>query len=274
VPLSSSVSAGQGGAGLAERRAAQRRRPRIRVYCPWAVRHEQRHAVPHIVRTRSGDGVQDVSQLIQSISGLLWPIIVAALLWRLLPSIRRIVESRSFTVKVAGVELSFQELAEKLVKSTAELQAKGPTPDYAAERSSPVGPTAPQDRIIKKILWVDDNPRNNAYESAQLESLGVSVRQVTSTQEALAALDRPSSHYDAVITDMGRQEASGFNPDAGIDLIAAMRAANIDIPVVVYASARARHRESEVAQAGGEGVTSGPGELFDALGRIGRFAQE
>jgi Response regulator containing CheY-like receiver, AAA-type ATPase, and DNA-binding domains len=216
--------------------------------------------------------VQDVAQLIQAITGLLWPLITAVLLWRLLPALRKVIESRDFSVKVGGVELSVQELADKLVKSTAELQAKASAAAPAPDEPQPSATPMPEHRTLRRILWVDDDPQHNAYETAQLEALGASVTTVRSTREAMAALDQPNSAYDAVITDMSRHEDTSFNPDAGIDLISAMRAANIDVPVIVYASDHARHREGEVVEAGGEGVTSRPTELFGALGKIGRFA--
>ena len=145
--------------------------------------------------------MQDVAQLIQAITGLLWPLITAVLLWRLLPALRKVIESRDFSVKVGGVELSVQELADKLVKSTAELQAKASAAAPAPDEPQPSATPMPEHRTLRRILWVDDDPQHNAYETAQLEALGASVTTVRSTREAMAALDQPNSAYDAVITD-------------------------------------------------------------------------
>lgn len=152
--------------------------------------------------------MQGVSQLLQALTGLLWPIIVGLLAWRLLPVIRQLISSRGFTVKVGGVEVSVQDLADKLVKSTAELQAKGvetslPNVTSRVSGEGLSGGGFEARGVIKKILWVDDNPGNNAYESAQLQSLGVSVETALSTEEALGLLTKREVSYDAVISDMG-----------------------------------------------------------------------
>jgi CheY-like chemotaxis protein len=221
--------------------------------------------------------MQGVSQLLQALTGLLWPIIVGLLAWRLLPVIRQLVSSRGFTVKVGGVEVSVQDLADKLVKSTAELQAKGvetSLPDVisrvSGERLSGGGVEARD--VIKKILWVDDNPGNNAYESAQLQSLGVSVETALSTEEALGLLTKREVSYDAVISDMGRNERSGaYNPNAGIDLIRSVRSRELSIPIIIYAGHRSLARRDEVIAAGGAGITDSPSSLFDLLRRQGDF---
>jgi DNA-binding NtrC family response regulator len=67
-----------------------------------------------------------------------------------------------------------------------------------------------------RVLWVDDEPGNNASEVYLLNSLGIYVNQVTSTDAALNQLKREK--YEAVVSDVAR----GSEPDAGIRMVAEM----------------------------------------------------
>jgi DNA-binding NtrC family response regulator len=70
-------------------------------------------------------------------------------------------------------------------------------------------------RVLRgmRVLWVDDNPENNANEVQLLQSFGVVVDQVTSTADALQGLSREK--YDAVVSDVAR----GDDNEAGLRMI-------------------------------------------------------
>ena len=87
---------------------------------------------------------------------------------------------------------------------------------------------APARTPTAKVLWVDDNPDNNARERAALEAIGVRITLAVSTQQALAAAQ--SARYDVIISDMGRP------PDlqAGYTLLAQLRARNLLTPYIIY----------------------------------------
>jgi CheY-like chemotaxis protein len=220
-----------------------------------------------------------IAEIIQAATGLLWPLLVAGVILLLLPTIKRILTSRNVTIKAGGVEIDVQQAFDKLVKSTAELQAKesvtparalGPTPPVAADQRE--NSTAAPRPVIRTILWVDDKPKNNAYEIAQLESLGVVVHTAPSTAGAMSVLSERGSSIDVVISDMGRQEGSGpYATRAGLELIRQMRAGQLSTPVVIYAGKDALELQDEVVGVGGNGVATRETGLFELLARLGDF---
>ena len=56
----------------------------------------------------------------------------------------------------------------------------------------------------RRLLWVDDRPRNNSFLVASLQDRGVQVDIAVSTAGALEALKQ--ARYDAVISDMGARK--------------------------------------------------------------------
>ncbi|GGX92563.1 response regulator [Streptomyces anandii] len=214
--------------------------------------------------------MRDATELIRALTGLAWPVFAAWVVWKLLPDIRDIVRNRAFSLKVGNNELTVQQFTDQVVETTAELQR------HIAARAEPPPPgrePEPQSRrVLRRILWVDDTPANNAYQVGQLQAMGVEVVQARSTSEGLGALRRAPHPFDAVISDMGRAEADGFDPDAGLTLIRKMRESGDTTPVFVYyGGANAAARREQVAAAGGDGITHSPTELFALLGQVGRF---
>ncbi|MEU2771637.1 response regulator [Streptomyces sp. NPDC007162] len=206
--------------------------------------------------------MKDATELIRALTGLAWPVFAALVVWKLLPEIRDIVSKRGFSLKVGNNELTVQQFTDQVVETTAELQRQ------VTARTEP----SPQSQhVLRRILWVDDTPANNAYQAGQLQAMGVEVVQTESTDEGLRTLRRASRPFDAVITDMGRAEAGGFDPDAGLTLIRRIREAGDTIPVFVYGGSGATARRDQVAAAGGDGVTQTTSELFALLGGVGRF---
>src|SRR5207302_1146921 len=56
----------------------------------------------------------DFTDFLTALSKFAWPILVAVLLWRLSPAIKRVIESRGYTVKLpGGVEISVQQAADE-----------------------------------------------------------------------------------------------------------------------------------------------------------------
>jgi len=213
--------------------------------------------------------VKDATELIRALTGLAWPVFAAWVVWRLLPEIRHILEKRDFSLKVGNSELTVQQFTDKVVETTAELQQH-----LAAQagQSAAEKPPRPQpQRVLQRVLWVDDSPSNNAYEAGQLQAMGVEVVQAVSTDEGLRALRRTPRPFDVVISDMGRSEAGGFDPDAGLRLIEKIRESDATTPVLLYGGSGAVARRDQVAEAGGNGVTQSPTELFALLGQVGRF---
>ncbi|HAZ44308.1 MAG TPA: hypothetical protein DDW76_36615 [Cyanobacteria bacterium UBA11369] len=119
----------------------------------------------------------------------------------------------------------------------------------------------------RRILWVDDNPANNASEVAQLQKIGIDVVQVLSTSQAMQALSSTNLPFDAVISDLARQEGNLFRYNAGIALIKAIRDAGIALPIFIYTITRDFIKtQKEVLAAGGNGVAFSDEALFKLLG--------
>jgi CheY-like chemotaxis protein len=214
--------------------------------------------------------LKSLADVVNAIAVLAWPLIAGLVLWRLFPSIKKIAESRRFTVKVGGIELTAQEFLEKSLATTADIQGKLASVTAPVDHPAQMSDALPA-RLLNRVLWVDDVPSNNFYEVAQLQTLGVDVVQTTSTGDGLAALFGAAIPFDAVVSDMGRDEPSGFSRNAGLDLIRRIRERDHNVPVFIYASTQALARRSEIVAAGGNGVTASPTELFALLRAVGSF---
>jgi CheY-like chemotaxis protein len=220
------------------------------------------------------------ARIIEAIGSLLWPLLVAVLLIRVIPHIpgvvadlRRAMRTRAFTVKIGGAELSVEEAAEQLRRQVTDLQdhmaaqladrppAAPPTPAGAA-----AGPAVDQGRPT--VLWVDDNPEANTLELAKLRDDGVEVLLARSTAEAMDVLSLRRG-VGAIVTDMGRTEDGEFRSHAGLALLRQLHEAEQSQPVLVYTSTRRVELDRQDAlDAGATIVTSSPTELFAALRRV------
>jgi CheY-like chemotaxis protein len=120
---------------------------------------------------------------------------------------------------------------------------------------------SPEARIgtkFARVLWVDDHPDNNLYETVALENLGKFVTKTTSTQAAMVYLSKLK--FDLALTDLGR---SG-NPLAGLDFVRQARMAHPQLPLVVYTMDAARHRQ-DLVETGADAVVDRPDALVAAV---------
>jgi CheY-like chemotaxis protein len=222
-------------------------------------------------------------ELLTSISHYLWPLLAAAVLWKLMPVIREVLRTRTYKISVGGLSVDVQTASEGLQKQitdlqnqVAQLKESGPVPPVGTtERATGsdrarVSPSPPPGA---RILWVDDNPENNVYEIQSLETKRISVTTATSTAEALKQLH--AGHYFAVITDLGRVEDGSFNPDAGLELVKVIRRTDTNIAIYVFTTATAvAQRADELQAAGANAVTSSSVRLLEVLHVIGDSAIE
>lgn len=178
--------------------------------------------------------------------------VVAVLLWRS--------QNRGGQAEASW---SFGELFTTTVKlgpgDTASAQ------DAVAQATSLRGETleateqiAPTVTKLARILWVDDLPDNNLFETVALENLGRFVTKTTSTEAALIYLEEMD--FAMVITDLGR----GDNPRGGEDLIRRVRANGKTVPIIVYTVGAAGKRRPLIA-AGADAVVDRPAELIRAV---------
>lgn len=200
-----------------------------------------------------------------------------------LPILLRLTREKSFSVSVAGFQVSVQNATEQIGDQLRDLQdrirqleasASPPGADTQVSSKSPTGPsnaTAPiatppttARHLPRRILWVDDFPSNNAFAVEKLRSDGFEVVLCESTSAGLRKFR--DQEFGFVISDMGRQEKDGNNPTAGLDLLRLIRGVDTDIPVVIFASrsAVARHHAQAIAL-GALDITSSTVTLFEHI---------
>lgn len=247
--------------------------------------------------------MNDVPALLEALASLLWPLLILVVLVRFSPAVAAIIESarsRKFTLKVGGQELSMEEVREQQSTLIADLQSRvadlmartesagaGGGGGAPSGRSAPAGATlelvpprgaAGPDRDPRgdasvqartaagppRVLWVDDQPRNNGLVIERLSRGGVEVDLALSTRDGLGKVAR--SDYRLVLSDVGREEDGGYNADAGLELIQAVKRDRPDVPVALFTtSAGVRHRGAEARKLGADLVTSSATDLVRFL---------
>jgi CheY-like chemotaxis protein len=211
--------------------------------------------------------VENWTDLVRAVATLLWPLAVLWLLIRLTPHIKNILESRDFTVEVAGTKISVQRASDELSKSIDDLRTQ--LVELKSEREKPE-PAPTQPRPIQTVLWVDDRREANVFEIASLRRRGVLVRQAASTEEARQVLS--GGGIDLVISDMGRIEQGRRNPTAGLELLE--QAPLPRPPFLFYTGDAPPELRHQVEVAGGAGITTSPTELFALIDKVGRLPRE
>lgn len=206
-----------------------------------------------------------LAKLLSALASLAWPLLFAVLLYHLFGPIRTLVESargRKFTIKVAGNELTMEEASEQQRAIVSDLQTK------LAELEKRIGSgivpllgtISPPTTSSKRLLWVDDNPKNNSYLVASLEERGVRVDIALSTDEALAKFK--TTQYDIVVSDMGRPEGN----KAGLDLTTKLKEFRPNVPVFIFCGASAaRNLRDEALKVGVTEITSSATTLLSVL---------
>jgi CheY-like chemotaxis protein len=225
--------------------------------------------------------MENIPAILDSVANIAWPIIVVIVLLGFRSSIKELIEtakSRKFTVKVAGNELTMEELSEQqrnlivdLQEQVAELQkqVQSLSDERQAnilprkQRSSPRKP--PRKTVgVKSILWVDDNPKNNAYFIQSLQEQGMDIVTALSTREGLEKFS--NIDFDLVISDMGRTEEGRHNPLAGIELTRQIRLLNETVPIFIFSSSKAAMEHGqEAVKAGASEVTNSPTTLLNRI---------
>jgi len=206
------------------------------------------------------------SSILGSAADVLWPLLAAAVFFFLLPELRKVLQSRDFAIEVFGMKLSAQAASDQLAKQIEDLQSRvlelEATSSVLAERSQ-VPPAADQGSARDKLeatteapvqaqeewatwrptrysgrsrlLWVDDHPENNAYEMKSISSRGWELLVETDTNGAVARFHNDAP-FDAVISDLGRNQGGKYDPDAGLNLLREIRYADQYVPILIYTS--------------------------------------
>jgi CheY-like chemotaxis protein len=212
-----------------------------------------------------------VAALLSAIASVLWPVIAIAVFIIFRPTLMEVLgsaKSRKFTLKIGGQELSMDEANEQQRSLILDLQSKVVQIESRIEATIPknvaTAEIRSEARSLSKVLWVDDQPKNNSYFVDSLNRLNIQVDLAETTADGLIKFS--AGRYDAMISDMGRREGGRYNDRAGFELLKVVREQDATIPFIIFCSTRgARENRDEAMRLGASGITSSPTELYSLL---------
>lgn len=247
--------------------------------------------------------MEGISALINSIATILWPIIVIIILVIFRKSVQALIDSargRKFAVKIGDMEVSMDELSKqqsvmindlqkRVNKLQRQLEGKGEDAVGAAVPEEELGfedrrveirraedvsgaeskPNAKSVRLdidddISNILWVDDNPKNNALLINSLLKSKIKVSTKKNTEDAVEAFDL--GDFDCVISDTCRDEDEDENNClAGFELADRIRKMDEKVPIYIYADDINERMKEKARNVGATAITSSPSELLKLL---------
>ncbi|XRQ13843.1 hypothetical protein ACN3XK_24045 [Actinomadura welshii] len=158
---------------------------------------------------------------------------------------------------IFDVQIEIDAADADAAKSAAEAAAKA----RGGEPTEDVGREIDGLRNVRlaRVLWVDDNPDGNLYETVALEELGLFITKATSTEAATAYLGSTLT-FSMIISDIARDG----DPNAGSELLASVAEEGGNTPVIFYTFGNeSRHRE--LLDAGAVAVVQTPGDLVEAV---------
>ncbi|MCL4768603.1 MAG: response regulator [Hyphomicrobiaceae bacterium] len=167
----------------------------------------------------------------------------------------------SITFGPIGVRI--QEAVQATASAARAWKAEGPgrkevdVPRIRATINRAFEPEVLDNMTGKLVLWVDDNPANNELAVRALRKFNLEVEQVTSTEAAMAELDKRVFHL--VISDMGR----GMNMRAGYELLHLIRESGNQVPFFIFAGSDTPGHRREAAARGAQLSTNDMLELVD-----------
>jgi CheY-like chemotaxis protein len=222
--------------------------------------------------------MENITVTLQGLAALAWPVIVIIIIFSFRQSIKELLESfksRKFTIKIAGNELTMEEATEQqstliddLLKQVVALQKNVETliaaqPTTIQTKAESI-PKEMKQSVINSILWVDDNPKGNAFFIDGLLKQGINVVTALSTDEGLTKFK--SRKFDRVVSDLVRLENGVRNSSAGLDLVRQIRALDSNVPIIISTSIEPSTATREmVRKAGATDITATPTGLLGLL---------
>jgi CheY-like chemotaxis protein len=156
----------------------------------------------------------------------------------------------SLAPKTLGIQRSLPQ-REESARESAFLNASVAIRNEQPEAQSKGAP--------KRILWVDDNPENNANERRAMAAYNIEFELARSTAEALSKLGH--IHCDGIISDMARPG----DPQAGYTLLDAVKNSANRPPFFIYAGSGARQHAAEALSRGAAASTNDFSELISSV---------
>lgn len=213
--------------------------------------------------------MESFAKLISALGALLWPVAALVAIWIFYPDVSGLLRRDNVKIKIpGGGELSSEKFSESVTKLVDDLQKRigqiesrlgqGTTTSVQAEQHAATPGRPP------RILWVDDNPENNALIISGLGAEKYNFTISESTDDALRKLS--TSDYDVVVSDMGRQEGGAYNASAGLDLLRKLAQFPKRPKVAIFASGQAIQRfGAEARDLGADLVTNSPTEIANYI---------
>lgn len=160
-------------------------------------------------------------------------------------------------IEVDGKEIGLTDVVRNLVNVVTDRLTSAP--ESKAETAAPKNG-------LRSILWVDDNPNNNAIERQALVNQGIEVTTALSTDDALKLLT--SKEFDLIISDMGRTEGGVYNASAGVLLLRKINEMKMPhIRTIIYCAKRgAELYGADAKKLGADDVVFGPRALMKTIG--------
>lgn len=210
------------------------------------------------------------NSLLELLRILIWPALILYLSIQFRGAIIALIkppESGQSTVKIGmgGVEITRIASSVASVAVAAGVQAGKEGTDVPQEQiagsishavAASLG-SAPSQIAARRILWVDDNPPNNALLAKSFRDLGIEVIEVRATDDAVRLLEK-SRKFDLVITDMSRPP----DQEAGLTLLQHMREWNVRLPTVIYAARWAQEHQGKEQEFGAALITNNPSAVY------------
>lgn len=191
----------------------------------------------------------------------LWPIVILICFFLARGFLTSFLSKDEVNIEIGGQKISLKNAAKSIGNDVTDIQSrlaaleeKIPNKnknDFIEKSKSDEKST---NERIKSLLWVDDYPSNNGFLIEKFKSQGINVVISLTTLDGLEKLKTQS--FDAVISDLGREEGGVNNDFAGLDLLNKMYIEKLNIPTLIFAGHRGLAFKQELINAGAYDVTS------------------
>jgi CheY-like chemotaxis protein len=146
------------------------------------------------------------------------------------------------------------ERVEAIAEPAATPPPPPPAPVIAAARPEQALPTD-QRPAPTGLLWVDDHPEHSAVQIDLLQRHQVMVHTARSTEEALESLRK--RRYEIVVSGMTREENGKSIPNAGLELVRAIRMLDQETPIAIYSNGQSAGMYGPMARDAGANMLTG-----------------
>jgi hypothetical protein len=219
------------------------------------------------------DLIKLLQVLVSLVQGLSWQLLILFILIYFGAPLRHFVSNLgefTFRAGASGLEATAKRRIEAgvLLGSASALksgdrtdeQPQLPGAEEAREIATVVSqtlkPKVAQQLAKASILWIDNNPADNAHEIRSLEALGIGFTLCSSIPAALEKIR--VLPYHAIVSDM-RQAG---NPSEVYGLVQELQRLGVKTPVIIYGSSNDPEFKVEARTHGAFGGTGDPQELF------------